>query len=843
MKPFHAIAIPHKDVIAGKLTMDVFAADLWQVRQNRGSDEYKDAQLFFKKTFVTQGLQNLLSIVQKRLEGKGGDPVIQIQTPFGGGKTHSLIALYHKLAEWKAKPVVIVGTAPGGQKTLWGWMEEQLEGEVKALSGMTSPGKIAIRKLLEQHQPLLILMDEILEYAVKAAGVKVEDSTLAAQCVAFMQELSETVAELDRACLVVTLPSSIVEHYDQSAERLYHSLQKVAGRVEKIYTPIDDKEVTSIIRSRLFSSVDETAARDVIDEFVSYVERENILPPGTKPTEYRDRFLMSYPFLPEVIDVLYQRWGSFHTFQRTRGVLRLLALVVHALRKDQRPYIRLSDFDLSNQEIRQELTKHIGAEYNSVISSDITDPTSGAQRVNGSLGTAYEGLSLGSSTATAVFLYSFSGGQERGATLSEVKRAATTTGNPSSVVSEAIEQLKAKLIYLQPSGERLFFSNLPNLNHWLLVAEENVKEPEILKEEKDLLKQAVSGQKLKVLIWPDPGEIQDLEILQLVILSSSDKDAVLRIIENRGQSRRVYRNALLFLSSLESERVAFHAAIRKSLAMEAISTGKEITLSEEQKKDVARDLKKLRTTLGESLRRAYRLALLPAKDGIQSIDLGIPTYGEQKSLDSELYEKLRIEGQVLENLAPLVIREKYLAGKEWVNTGALFQSSLRTPGEPRLIGKQVLANAIREGVRTGIFGLGELEAGKPRCRSYKVDPSVALSGDEIILSEKLCIEQVTEPSQKGQTAPTIPASAQAASEKHEEQLAPEGMASIHLSLKVPKGKVATLMGVMNYLQSKFETLEVTLQASDGSLTDQELQDKVMEAFDQAGIHVIVDKQE
>ena len=126
MKPFHTIAVPHEDIINGKLTMDVFAADLWEVSMDAGLDEYRDADIFFRKTFVTEGLDNILTIVRKRLEGKGGDAMIQLQTPFGGGKTHALIALFHKAKEWNVKPVVIVGTALDPRTTLWGSIEEQL---------------------------------------------------------------------------------------------------------------------------------------------------------------------------------------------------------------------------------------------------------------------------------------------------------------------------------------------------------------------------------------------------------------------------------------------------------------------------------------------------------------------------------------------------------------------------------------------------------------------------------------------------------------------------------------------------------------------------------------------
>ncbi|HOP36599.1 MAG TPA: hypothetical protein PL090_09750, partial [Syntrophales bacterium] len=189
MKAFHTVAIPHKDILAGRLTMDVFAADLWETHQKRGPDEYKDSDTFFQKTFVTEGLGNLLGVVERRLQGRGGDPVIQIQTPFGGGKTHALIAMYHKTDGWKANRVVIVGTALRAEDTLWGMLEKQLTGKITKFAGMTAPGREALRPLLEKHEPLLILMDEVLEYVTKAAGVKVEESTLAAQTMAFMQEL------------------------------------------------------------------------------------------------------------------------------------------------------------------------------------------------------------------------------------------------------------------------------------------------------------------------------------------------------------------------------------------------------------------------------------------------------------------------------------------------------------------------------------------------------------------------------------------------------------------------------------------------------------------------------
>src|SRR2546422_3739969 len=523
MKAFHTVAVPHADILAGRFTMDIFAADLWEVHKGRATDEYRDPTQFFEKTYQTEGLKHLLAVVENRLKGRGGDPVIQVQTPFGGGKTHALIAMYHNASKWKAKKVVLVGTAMGPKETLWGALEEQLTGKTTKFAEPVSPGREQLRELLDKSQPVLILMDEVLEYVTKAAAVRVEESTLAAQSVAFLQELTEVAGTLEKACVILTLPSSIMEHYDERAEKLFQQLQKVAGRVEKIYTPVQEGEVTSVIRQRLFSDIDQKGADSNVHELMDYILRESLLPIDIEPSEYRKRFQASFPFLPEVVDVLYKRWGSFSSFQRTRGVLRLLALVIQSLKDSSLPYVSLSDFDLSNDEIRRELLKHIGNEFDSVIAADITSDGAGAKRVDLEIGKSFRGLALGTRVAVTIFMYSFSGGPEKGVTLGEAKRAATTVQNPSSVIAEAVEHLKDKLFYLQHQSGKYFFTNQPNINRTLLLKMENVEAPQLAELELELLKKTIAGSKLRVVLWPKKSaDVADDQELKLVVLPHHD---------------------------------------------------------------------------------------------------------------------------------------------------------------------------------------------------------------------------------------------------------------------------------------------------------------------------------
>lgn len=843
MKPFHTIAIPHKDILEGRFTMDIFAADLWEAYNNRGPVEYKDADTFFEKTYLTEGLQNLLNVIHRRIEGNGGDPAIQIQTPFGGGKTHSLIAVMHKAKEWNAKCVVIVGTNLEARETLWSIIEKQLTGKNEKLTGLTSPGKDKLKSLLEEHQPLIILMDEVLEYVTKAAGVKVGQSTLAAQTMAFMQEITETVAILEKVCLVVTLPSSLLEHYDQSAEQLYLQLQKVMGRVEKIYTPVQESEISKVILKRLFTSIDKKKAEKIVKSFIEYAQKENILPTGLEPTEYRDRFINSYPFLPDVIDILYHRWGSITNFQRTRGVLRLLALVVASLKEKNIPYISLADFNLASQEIRQELIKHIGPEYNSVIAQDITDADAGCMKVDKNLGDAYKGLQLASRAGTTIFLYSFSGGPEKGATLTEIKRNATTLNNPSSVIAEVVGQLKDKLFYFQFQGDKYFFSNQPNINRIISTKMENIKDEEVENLEKELIKSNVQGDYFKVFIWEkDPSEIPDTEELKLIILPKEKKEVIEAIIKTRGTIPRVNCNTVFFLFPLEFDKSNFVSLLKKHLAYKAIENDKTLILTEDQKKRIREEIRKNENDIKEGVRKVYRQIGIPYKDGYRKEDLGVPTYGVQKTLHDEVYEKLVLNGEIIDKLGPLVIKERYLSANQYVFTLQILQASYRTPGEPRFKDKTVLEKAIIEGVKIGIFGLGELNYEKPRCIYYKKNPIVGFGETEIIINAEVCVEQLdateTNP-------PTVDEPISTEDGGNGEPTTSGGtdtdtsdigiVKNVHLTFIIPKGKTSDVMRIVNYLQQKFEKIEISIKAQEGEISKQDYENKIKEALRQLGI--------
>ena len=841
MRPFMTIATPHKDILEGKFTFDTFAADLWEVFQKRAPAEYKDPDIFFKKTYLTNGLKNLLNVAEERLKGEGGDSVIQLQTPFGGGKTHSLIALYHRARKWNAKVVVLDGTAFDPKETLlWEEIERQLTGKIEKLKGFNSPGKEKLRALLVQHSPVLILMDEILEYATKASPIKTGKSNLSSQVLSFIQELTQTVSTIGNSLLILALPSSYLEHYGEESEKLFQQLQKITGRMEKVFEPVGEEEVASVIKRRLFTEIDEKKAKLNIEEFLDYADKENILPEGMEKSVYRERFIKSYPLQPEVIDILYQRWGSFSNFQRTRGVLRLLSLAVHSLRNSQVPFIRLSDFDLSNNEIKSEFVRQIGPEHNSVISADIISQNSGSKKVDKNLGDAYTSFLFGTKSATSIFMYSFSGGPEKGISAREIKLSTVETSAPSSIVSEAVSKLRENLFFLQYSNGKYLFTNQPNLNRIHLRKMENVEDQDIEDEEKHLLIESLKKEYLVPFIWPkNPKDVPDTKDFKLIIGQDKDKTKCKEFLENYGKQPRVYLNTLIFLCPIDEERINFENTLRGKLAWQLVEKEEISNLNEEQKKEVKGNIKKSEEETKEKLRNFYRVILLPSKDNFQEIDLGIFTYGEGTTIDREVYERLKNEGEILEKIAPLTLKEKYLKGKDYVETKSILESFYKTPGEIRIVGDAVLKDSIKEGVKTGLFGCGEIENGSPKCRHFKEKEFYPeICEGEILISEKICKEQQKE-EKLGSPEEKISKTGGIAEREISDTGEKKQYTNISLKFKIPSGKLADIARIVTYLKTLFENvdMEVDLSVREGKISISDYEDKIKEALSQSNIEI------
>ncbi len=846
VKAFHTVAVPHDDIMRKKLTMDVFAADLWDAFRGRGSEAYTDPATFFKKTHMTANLEKIIRGVQTRLDGDGGDGFQHIETPFGGGKTHALIAMYHKAKEWGAKSVVVVGTSMGHEETIWGKIEEQLDGRIDVLSGQLAPGREKLERVIEKHGPVLILIDELVQHASVAAGVRLGDTTMAAQIIAFVQQLSEVASTLSRLCVVASLPASVYEMPDRkTAEDLLRMIRKVSGRKEKKITPVDPNDIPDIIRSRLFSSTEDEireGSAEAISRFVDYCEKEHILPPGRTAVQYRKEFEGTYPFLPQVFEVLYHNWGSFPTFQRTRGVLRLLSLVVYSLKDSDRQYITLSDFDLKDDEIRRELLEHIGDEFDSVISKDITSSDSGARRADQDVGQAHMGLLLGTRAAVAIFMCSFSSGGTNGATINQIKQAACGTGELSSMVGDVVGGFRSKMSYVKSDDDRYLFTSEPNINRLKIDRMESVKEEEMREGEREVLEANVGSQPMRTVVWPaGPRDVDDSPTLKLAIMQDDDAEKCENMLESKGEAPRVHRNSMFFLCPAGVERDQFADSLKGKIALEKILAD-PITLKPEQKKDVENDLGKEKGGLGHLIRKYYRILYIPNSQDLERYDMGIPIAGESTGIAEQVFEALKSQQQVHESIGPRVMKTEHLGEREHAETASMYERMLSMRGSRRPIDRSVVKEAIRQGVDKKVFGIGTLVDGSPACTHFGGDAPVEFSDGEVIINASVCERQAA--ARIAEQGPGHPDHGQdeagggARRYNGSNGGAPDlasrgGRKEIDLDFDVPEGKMSDAWGILKLVNERFRSIHFRINAKDGSMTDVDVS-KISEALRQMG---------
>ena len=411
---------PHPDVAEGRYRAAEFAADLAQVSRGEGAIEYRDPVEFFARTYVTEGMAGLLVESLQRVSGQGGEPVIQLKTAFGGGKTHSMLALYHMLRGGarvdhipslkpimervgldklpKANVAVLVGTAldPTRKKnppnlpkytvnTIWGEMAYQLvtsagKPDLYAIVSDSdrrgvSPGSEALKTLLNSCGPCLILMDELVAYAKKIYGVEGLPAGSYDNFITFIQEITEAARASENSIVVASIPESEIEIGGDAGKTALETIEHTFGRMESIWKPVAANEGFEVVRRRLFLDCKDPQARDMVCNAFSSMYQENAsdFPMEAKEVEYRNRMVSCYPIHPEIFDRLYGDWATLERFQRTRGVLRLMAAVIHELwmANDSSAMIMPGSIPLNTPNVRDELVRHLPDTWNSIIDREV----------------------------------------------------------------------------------------------------------------------------------------------------------------------------------------------------------------------------------------------------------------------------------------------------------------------------------------------------------------------------------------------------------------------------------------------------------------------------------------
>jgi len=763
LKPWRQVVQPHHDVASGRYMQAEFTADLSQVLAGKASAEYQDPQEFFRRTYLTEGLLALLSNGIRRMTAQGGDPVVQVQTAFGGGKTHSMLALYHlsggaisKLSDIvggeriaaevgeidppEANRAVLVGQAlnPADPRvydncttrTLWGELAYQLGGiegysmvENADLAGV-NPGSDTLVELLETYGPCLIIIDELVAYARNLYGTDNLPSGTFDSVMSFIQSLTEATRRSTDSLLVISIPQSRIEIGGTGGQETLEVLAHIVGRMEAVWRPITAMESFEIVRRRLFASEFDYPARDaVLEAFTNmYYDNRAEFPSNVSEREYMARMEAAYPIHPELFDRLYQDWSTLERFQRTRGVLRLMAAVIHDLwaRGDQSLLIMPGTLPLDSAAVRNEVLRYLPETWPAVVDADIDGVEARPYLIDNNVPTLGK-YGAARRVARSIFIGSapsVTAQSVRGVEEVRIRLATVQPGEPLAVFGDALKRMSNQLTYLYTDGSRYWYDTRPTVNRIARDRAQKISEDEVNQELIDRLKKV--------------GKIRDFAAAHVAPLSTSDvmDEAQARVVvlhpdyphkrtngnspamrvaheilEERGNAPRIYRNMLVYIAPDQKGTEALKEAVREYRAWQSIRDDEDkLNLDRQQSRQVQAQLGRTDETVDGRLMEAYSWLIVPwQSEPLGPIDWESFRISGTDSFYERAARKLLKDGLLIPAWSPDNLRielDKYLWNDQPdVGLKQLWEYFARYCYLPRLLDESVLLDAVRDGIR------------------------------------------------------------------------------------------------------------------------------------------------
>ena len=811
LKPWREVIVPHPDVLNGTFQQSEFAADLTAVRTGRATPEYGDAQAFYQRTFITEGMSNLLSQVVQRLNGKGGEPVIQLQTAFGGGKTHTLLAVYHLASRRcalrdlqgiptlldragvmdvpSARVAVLDGAAhaPGqawqhGKQvinTLWGELAWQLGGEAgylmlkEADRNGTSPGKDVLCALLTRFAPCVVLLDELVVYIRQFAESQALSGGTFDSNLSFIQSLTEAAKLVPNVVLLASLPESDSQAGGPRGVAALKTLEAVFNRVQALWKTVAPEEAFEIVRRRLFETIRDAKARDQVCRAFAdmYVAEGAKVPQETQETRYFDRMQHSYPIHPEVFGQLYEEWTTIEGFQRTRGVLKLMAKVIYRLWQDNNQDLMIlpGSLPLYDGNARNELIYYLKTGWDPVMDRDI-DSDKAETKALESKEPRFGQVQAARRVARTIFLSSAPASVSakpgiRGIERARVLLGCLQPGQTASIYSDALNRLADQLHYLSSSGDksqevtRFWFDTRANLRREMEERKQRFDEKtEVRARMQEVISKLTAGIRFfdGVHVFAPSSDVPDDSALRLVVLTPDQSfsreegrmaiNAVLDHVRQHGNSPRYRGNRLLFLAPDYGALTRLRDCMRVALAWNSIVEDVEamrLVLDTLQVRQAKKELQAAEEVLPRVARECYRWLLCPsqAKASISKLEVeSMPLNTGGSAIGPEI-ERVCLDNEwVITTWSAIHLRSKlkelyWKADKNVVKAMTFWEDTLRYIYLPRLKTREVLEQAIKTGAGSKEFfgtALGERDG---KFEGFKFGDATVQLDDTLLLIE------------------------------------------------------------------------------------------------------------
>lgn len=781
MKSIFETCQPRHEVLSGELREEIFAARLRDVLENRADPVYQDPNTFFDNTYPTEGLRLLLSEALGRLSGNApsSNAIIRLETAFGGGKTHNLIALFHTARGYVPSNTGVVNPdlvpSPGSVNisgvvgadlqptvgidhgdvttyTLWGEIAYQLGGAnayawvAQSETSLTSPGTEILERIVGDS-PTLIMIDEIARHlrAAKTVATPNGRSDLAEQTAAFLMSLFEFAASKRQVAVVFTLAESVDafgkenDELKQQIEQVFSEIKRLSARQERVITPAVETEIAAIVNYRLFRAVDSEAGEEIARNYAEYyrqcVERNADIPQRAVRSEYLQELVLNYPFHPELLLTLNRKISTIPNFQRTRGALRLLAMVIRDLwhrHPDQTYMIHPHHVNLAVEGINSDLTSRLERpRFRQVIEADIVSPEGSTNAHAQELDFLMGSDSYAQHAATTVFLNSLVQGGASGIDPADLTLAVIRPGDDPALITKAVDRLVDRGWFIEYDGRRYRFKTEASIN-------------KIITEEMGMVGQVASKMELDHRIrqiWKkgffqpvyfpsEPSKVDDsAESPQLIIVhydaartSAVDvvpPELVMQIFDHAGtqQGYRVYKNNLVFLIADRDQIDNLVTVVQRYLAIQRIAGDPQRMgeFFEEQRRKLQEIAKTVELDVRVAITRAYRWLYYPSDDASQEHaklsreQLPPQDQGEVNQDQSTIVLRVlkQLEKVITQDSA--ILPAQFVKSRAWnvgqteITTEDLRKAFARKLNMRILLDINQLKSTIRNGIQQGVW--------------------------------------------------------------------------------------------------------------------------------------------
>ena len=813
--PWREVVEPHRDVATGEFSQAEFAADLAKVHNGSAPSDYRDPHEFFSRTYLTEGLSDLLVGAIKRLNGSGGDPVIELQTNFGGGKTHSMLALYHMAGNTNADELpgldqllsnnslklpksisraVIVGTSRGPAdvvsvsderdiRTTWGELAWQLGGadafDMLAESNISgvAPGSDILEEILRKCSPALILIDEWVAYLRQIYDSSGLPSGSFDANLTFAQSLTEAVKAVPNVLFVASLPDSKIEVGGQGGKEALDRLKRTFSRVESSWRPASQEESYEIVRRRLFKEIpsEKCCHRDnTIKKFIKlYRDNSNDFPAECGDSDYRRKMESAYPIHPELFDQLYLSWGSLQEFQRTRGVLRFIAKLVHKLWMDDDPSVAImpGSVALSTESIGPELVRYIDQNWISIIAGDVDGVTSKPYEID-RLAPNLNRYSATRRVARTIFMGTAPthGQGNTGLDDKQINLGVVQPGERPAIFGDALRRLSDRATFIHSNLGKHWYSTSANLNRRSSELAEKYDEADVTSNiERQLQKHFGSLPRSYFsgvhLVLGDTANVPDesgsVRIVVLDIssphhtqLRSSAEVQATAVMHSCGNAPRKYCNTLIFLAADHRKVDGLKAAQRLSMAWSKIvEDAKLLDLKQSEIAHANQKQSEAKEAFAERLKETWCYVLYPQQNSPgPDTEWTTAKIASQDDILSRVEDRLTKEQGIWPEIGPDNLNrqlEKYIwKDQDHLRLQDLVEYFNRNVYLPRIASNHVLQRAIYAAIcsdEAGPFAYAQRWDGENKkyiglIISRASEAQVVVDGESVIVRPNVAIE-------------------------------------------------------------------------------------------------------